>query len=767
MSKLLSDGKALSAVTGVLSLSLGAVLLGLMFIFFLADSSINSGLSSDIYKIETQFNLPSGETVVSSKAPAALIPVLEKDQAVKRVGKVYRENITILYNDIELKGIEVYALDKTAQLMLNLGSEELGISGAFISSTLAEKIAEDKSKIIGKTIKINNTGLYRIEKVIKIDDTLSIQPDVIVNFDHLYNGKIKESYTDWYDTHLHLFVELVNRNDLDLEKIVSSNAPQIPGAPFTPSSFINLSKRAVSDLHYDRNHPDALGITFSKSSLYLIFGICIFSFILGTVGFLSSIISIKISQLDRIKTLTSIGGSEIQIIFISLLENKNSLIIANITSAILLYLILPPLSGEFDILSTVNTEEKLFTLSLIIITITSLYTLSNVFVIKRVLSYQSDESITKSTGLKTMWLTKVTVFLQMLITSIVIFIAVSLTYELFTEKKADYGYDIAKSHFIKLDGVNDVSPITLRNKINAEYGEVSAVASWHPFEKSSHFVTVSTAQQKIDQNITPINYFYAGEEFIKVFGLNPLDLDSIIQSNYDSHINGKTRVVVTQAFANLYDNIPIEKLSMHKFYADLGNGVEEIEIVKVVSDFFLSKIKPFHDPIMIVLNEEKATSVLLNTSNRIVDRISINNKLDFSSSYAALESEYSDLSKIANYLLWVVALNIVLISLNTIANSLVDVERNSYTLDIMKQLGAGLKDIFSYTLKNNIYLYTFSSLVGTCIGYYILKDNLLISDNFSFGFTSYIFSSMAIAAIFISVIILSFFVVSKKYLERQ
>lgn len=113
--------------------------------------------------------------------------------------------------------------------MLNLGSEELGISGAFISSTLAEKIAEDKSKIIGKTIKINNTGLYRIEKVIKIDDTLSIQPDVIVNFNHLYNGKIKESYTDWYDTHLHLFVELVNRNDLDLEKIVSSNAPQIPG----------------------------------------------------------------------------------------------------------------------------------------------------------------------------------------------------------------------------------------------------------------------------------------------------------------------------------------------------------------------------------------------------------------------------------------------------------------------------------------------------------------------------------------------------------
>ncbi|MCF2834287.1 hypothetical protein L1273_22995, partial [Pseudoalteromonas sp. DL2-H6] len=132
-----------------------------------------------------------------------------------------------------------------------------------------------------------------------------------------------------------------------------------------------------------------------------------------------------------------------------------------------------------------------------------------------------------------------------------------------------------------------------------------------------------------------------------------------------------------------------------------------------------------------------------------------------------IANEFNALSKIANYLLWVVALNIVLISLNTIANSLVDVERNSYTLDIMKQLGAGLKDIFSYTLKNNIYLYTFSSLVGTCIGYYILKENLLISDNFSFGFTSYIFSSMAIAAIFISVIILSFFVVSKKYLERQ
>ncbi|MEI8704694.1 hypothetical protein P4S71_06285 [Pseudoalteromonas sp. B62] len=720
--------------------------------------------------METTFNLPNGEKVKSSQAPAPLIHVLEKNKLIKNIGKAKTENLTAFYDKKEIKSTEIFALDSNAQKILMFSddfSPELGDNSVLISKEFAEKLTFETNSLIGETLKLGKLGAFRIEQIIELDDTLSIKPDVIVNFDPIYTANIQKNYGNWYDTHLHLFVELAEQTQIDLNQIVIDNAPQIPGAPFTPDSFINLSMRNITNLHYDLNYPDALGFTFSKSNLYLIYSVCAFSFILGGIGFVSSVISIQVSEMERTKTLLSIGGSPGQIIISCLMNNKAIFIVSSALSLSIFYFFLKFFSDEFNLLKVIDIYGFYAMAGAIIIIQLIVYVLSTILVSRKIISLKNSENITKSTGFQTLWLIQLIVFIQMFITALVVFISVAVTYELFSAKGADYGYNLDEIYYTKLDGFNDRDVNSLRDRLNATYGRVTEASSWYPFDKSSNYITVSTAQQKIEEEVTPINYFYAGEKFVDVLGLKVISASGQVDSTINDDSSKKMKVIVTKEFSNLFDNISLENIINHTFYADFGDGLKEIEVVKVVSDFFLGKTKPSNDPIMIIIDDLKANYLLFSGSSNFVHKINLNNSLDFHSSLDTLESEYSDLSNVVFYLLCIVILNIILISLNTVANGLVDVERHSYSLNIMKHLGANLQYIFLFVFKKNIFIYIASATIGVFFGYIVLSLEFFALDNVTFNMVHYSLSFLTVSLLLVFIIVLSFVVVSYKYLAKS
>jgi hypothetical protein len=106
-------------------------------------------------------------------------------------------------------------------------------------------------------------------------------------------------------------------------------------------------------------------------------------------------------------------------------------------------------------------------------------------------------------------------------------------------------------------------------------------------------------------------------------------------------------------------------------------------------------------------------------------------------------------------------LNIVLLLLNTMTNSLVEVERNRFSLIIMRQLGAGLKSIFWYVFKNNILIYLGASCVGVLLGYVAISRKILVLDGVQFGLNHYVMSLLVVATTIAFIISLSL-VISRK-----
>lgn len=56
-----------------------------------------------------------------------------------------------------------------------------------------------------------------------------------------------------------------------LKTLVTRYAPQLPGAPFSPEEFIQLSARNITDIHYDAELPDEMSTVISKSYLYTLY----------------------------------------------------------------------------------------------------------------------------------------------------------------------------------------------------------------------------------------------------------------------------------------------------------------------------------------------------------------------------------------------------------------------------------------------------------------------------------------------------------------
>ncbi|WP_425471819.1 ABC transporter permease [Yersinia hibernica] len=64
----------------------------------------------DIYRIETQFNLPNGDEIKSAQAPLPLAAVLKNDRNIKRVDSIVRIFTRLQFNGRTHSNVDIYAV---------------------------------------------------------------------------------------------------------------------------------------------------------------------------------------------------------------------------------------------------------------------------------------------------------------------------------------------------------------------------------------------------------------------------------------------------------------------------------------------------------------------------------------------------------------------------------------------------------------------------------------------------------------------------------
>lgn len=102
----------MASILAIIITALGMLSSFLVLLLYLTDRSIESYHNdhTQIYRIETQFNLPNGDDVKSAQVPFPLIPALQNAKNIKEVIYALRLFTDLQVNDQTHSKVEIYAV---------------------------------------------------------------------------------------------------------------------------------------------------------------------------------------------------------------------------------------------------------------------------------------------------------------------------------------------------------------------------------------------------------------------------------------------------------------------------------------------------------------------------------------------------------------------------------------------------------------------------------------------------------------------------------
>ncbi|WP_425471820.1 hypothetical protein [Yersinia hibernica] len=114
---------------------------------------------------------------------------------------------------------------------------------------------------------------------------------------------------------------------------VKQYAPQLPGAPFSPEEFIQLSVRNIADIHYDNALPDEISSVISTTHLIFLYTSGLFVFLTTTMNFFSINSLINKNKKNSFYVKKAVGASQYQLL-------RESFFIATLQTVFMLLLVL-------------------------------------------------------------------------------------------------------------------------------------------------------------------------------------------------------------------------------------------------------------------------------------------------------------------------------------------------------------------------------------------------------------------------------------------
>jgi len=104
--------KPTAALLALVITVIGLATTVLVIMLYITDRSIDRSLaeSQQLYRIESQFNLPNGDTVRSAKIPFPLVEALQKHPDIESVGYTWRLDAQLNHRGSTIPHISVFAV---------------------------------------------------------------------------------------------------------------------------------------------------------------------------------------------------------------------------------------------------------------------------------------------------------------------------------------------------------------------------------------------------------------------------------------------------------------------------------------------------------------------------------------------------------------------------------------------------------------------------------------------------------------------------------
>lgn len=374
---------------------------------------------------------------------------------------------------------------------------------------------------------LGESGQFTIKAIVEPNPDSSLKLPATIAFTPERIAGYPDKRLDWYDSHVYAFARLkLSQPHFDpqlLASIVANNAPQLPGAPFTPSLFLTFSAKNILNMHYDDGYADEFVKTRERSLLHTLYAAALFVLFTTVANFFNINGILNAAKRPSLHIKRSLGASGAQI----LAESLSVFLPQFLTTVALVTLLLGtllPLSADVSELLLRQPMTRLLTVFLgitLFIGLTMLlsHLLSLCFFLFGNGASQTPHRYEK---LSMYYLNRIMMMVQLLVAGTTVYLWAGVMTQHLTVMHAEVGYQKAHRLTFTLDeGFYTLSSVRkLQHQLQETAGTSAfSLSSWQPFDMSRHILNVQHAQQQVQDQFTVINTLSADKYFVEVWGL--------------------------------------------------------------------------------------------------------------------------------------------------------------------------------------------------------------------------------------------------------
>jgi putative ABC transport system permease protein len=643
------------------------------------------------------------------------------------------------------------------------GNPSTSLSGpksAVITESMAKKYF-NKTNVVGQTLTINDTSIYRITGVIK---DIPVQSHFNYDFILSYSSIPEYKATGWGYASLHNYLLLkpgVNIKDLESQiRAIEIKNSFSPSAWSTGNNYLKIVLTPLLDIHLRSTSLYELSEGGSIEYVYIFSAIAIFILLIACVNFMNLSTARSANRAKEVGVRKVLGSARKHLIAQFLTESMLVTLASTIIAVVLAWLAMPLFNqvAAKHLSFTVHSFTWLLPSLLAIVLVIGF--LAGSYPAFFLSGFQPIEVLKGkiAAGFKGGFLRSFLVIFQFSISIFLIIGTLVIYNQLKYIHTKSLGYNRSQKLVIKNTDVLGKQAKILKQEIKQMPGVLSATMSTYLPTGEERNTTGLFPELPIDIKHDILTDFWSVDEDY----MNTLGIKLVAGRNFSSQIASDTAaMIVNEAFVKRFGRKdPLNKILYRDSY-----GIQPYHIIGVLKDFHYSSLRDEIKPLALYYSEDRgAITAHVNTANlpalmsQIGSRwkeLSPGNQFAYSFMDQDFDAAYRSEQRIGTIFIIFTSLAIAIACLGLFGLAAYAAEQRNKESGIRKVLGASVSTIVSMLSMDFIKLVFISILVASPLAWWAM-NKWLQGFAYRINIQWWVIAVAGCTAIFIAFVTISF-----------
>ena len=760
----------------VLGLSVGLATC-LLIVFYVVDefSYDRYNVNADrIYRVTEEVSL-NGNHMVSASTEKPLLdalkdfPQIEKETRIIPKGSLFyspqkffirKGNTNISENNVAYAESGLFDVFTLPMIQGNPSTSLTDPHSAVITESTAKKYF-NRIDVVGQTLTINDTGLYKVTGVIK-----DIPAQSHFNYDFIlsYSSIPEYKATGWGYASLHNYLLL--KTGADVKKLESQiQAIEIKNsfdskAWSTGSNYLKVVLTPLLDIHLRSSASYELTENGNIEYVYIFSVIAIFILLIACVNFMNLSTARSSNRAKEVGVRKVLGSARKYLVAQFLTESMLVTLVSTIIAVALAWLALPLFNQMADKHLAFTTQSLTWLLPTLAVVVLVIGFLAGSYPAFYLSAFQPIEVLKGkiAAGFKGGFLRSFLVVFQFSISIFLIIGTLVIYNQLNYIHTKSLGYNRSQMLVIKNTGTLGKQAKIFKEQLKQMPGVINATMSSYLPTGDERNATGLFPELPIDIKHDILTEFWPVDEDY----LNTLGIKLVAGRNFSRQLaSDSAAMIVNEAFVKKF----AQKDPMNKVLYRDSYGIQAYHIIGVVKDFHFSSLKDEINPQAFYLDEDRgAITAKVNTANlpalmsKVQDQwkgMSPNMAFTYSFMDQDFDAAYRSEQRIGTIFISFTALAIAIACLGLFGLAAYAAEQRNKEIGVRKVLGASVSAIVSMLSMDFIKLVFISILIASPIAWWAMSKWL---QGFAYrvNISWWIIASAGGAAILIAFVTISF-----------